>query len=316
MGRGTWYYSLGVSSIIDAFVRVDGRSYLLSGATNSSEANGIIRNPKLELESFCFTFDLVPFSCGKRLVHGDDVAKIVFRMRNGHVQVYGYAFWVNQCTSGFHGVNEQAAEGREGVREFFQQHRSEAKRMLSREGRNQMGNEPVIALLEGADDFIVYYDARSKDLEVYLVEERGRLLSRWMKLFNEYGFEAKYHLGKANVVVESWSRKKSEAKNKFWIDVTVSWAETRDSEIKWTEFDSRIMFLFDELRDRVVNDVVTQLKVLTRFLDDGRGGIGNQFIESDHLNEIGLMVKFVEFISFTLNDKEMIIEVLAFCVKC
>ncbi|GJT33786.1 hypothetical protein Tco_0924205 [Tanacetum coccineum] len=67
MGRGTWYYSLGVSSIIDAFVRVDGRSYLLSGATNSSEANGIIRNPKLELESFCFTFDLVPFSCGKRL---------------------------------------------------------------------------------------------------------------------------------------------------------------------------------------------------------------------------------------------------------
>ncbi|GKB29684.1 hypothetical protein Tco_0869085 [Tanacetum coccineum] len=43
--------------------------------------------------------------------------------------------------------------------------------------------------------------------------------SRWMKLFNEYGFEAKYHLGKANVVVESWSRKKSEAKNKFWIDV-------------------------------------------------------------------------------------------------
>ncbi|GJR67700.1 hypothetical protein Tco_0013765 [Tanacetum coccineum] len=72
-------------------------------------------------------------------------------------------------------------KGREGVREFFQQHGSEAKRKLSRGGRNQMGNEPVIALPEGADDFIVYYDARSKDLEVYLVEERGRLLvsKRW-----------------------------------------------------------------------------------------------------------------------------------------
>ncbi|GJY21160.1 hypothetical protein Tco_0393726 [Tanacetum coccineum] len=58
MGRGTWYYSLGVSSIVDAFVRsafgisswrgsrVDGRSYLLSGAIDSSEANGIIRDPK------------------------------------------------------------------------------------------------------------------------------------------------------------------------------------------------------------------------------------------------------------------------------
>ncbi|GJV84300.1 hypothetical protein Tco_1524198 [Tanacetum coccineum] len=42
--------------------------------------------------------------------------------------------------------------------------------------------------------------------------------SRWMKLFSEYGFKAKYHLGKENVVVESWSRKNSEAKNEFWID--------------------------------------------------------------------------------------------------
>ncbi|GKA08566.1 hypothetical protein Tco_0687897 [Tanacetum coccineum] len=25
-------------------------------------------------------------------------------MRNGHDEVYGYAFWVNQCTSGFHRV--------------------------------------------------------------------------------------------------------------------------------------------------------------------------------------------------------------------
>ncbi|GJX30045.1 hypothetical protein Tco_0238124 [Tanacetum coccineum] len=32
--------------------------------------------------------------------------------------------------------------------------------------------------------------------------------SQWMKLFNEYGFEAKYHLGKANVVVESIRRPK------------------------------------------------------------------------------------------------------------
>ncbi|GJT87275.1 hypothetical protein Tco_1068992, partial [Tanacetum coccineum] len=42
--------------------RVDGRSYLLSGAIDSSEANGIIRDPKLELESSRFTFDLVPLS--------------------------------------------------------------------------------------------------------------------------------------------------------------------------------------------------------------------------------------------------------------
>ncbi|GJR56751.1 hypothetical protein Tco_0599454 [Tanacetum coccineum] len=40
--------------------RVDGRSYLLSGAIDGSEVNEIIQNPKWELESSCFTFDLVP----------------------------------------------------------------------------------------------------------------------------------------------------------------------------------------------------------------------------------------------------------------
>ncbi|GKD94856.1 hypothetical protein Tco_1374693, partial [Tanacetum coccineum] len=88
-------------------------------------------------------------------------------MRNGHVKVYGYAFWVNQFTSGVHGVNEpggvrvareddrRVTEGKEYVHEVFQQHGSGEKRKLSRCGRNQMGNEPILALLEGADDFVV-----------------------------------------------------------------------------------------------------------------------------------------------------------------
>ncbi|GJS34531.1 hypothetical protein Tco_0532913 [Tanacetum coccineum] len=234
---------------------VDVRTYLLGGAIDSSEANGIIHDPKLELESSRFTFDLVPLSyesvdvvvlrrrigfrmelvqgatpicegscrltslerqevwndcrsCKVRVgsngnllweasvllgrkkggVHGDDVAKTVFRMRNGHVEVYGYAFWVNQCTSGFHGVNEPGgvrvareddrgvSEGREDVREVFQQRGSGAKRKLSRCGRNQMGNEPILALPEGADDFVVYYDARSKDLEACLEKGEGDCL--------------------------------------------------------------------------------------------------------------------------------------------
>ncbi|GJY54360.1 hypothetical protein Tco_0446024 [Tanacetum coccineum] len=88
-------------------------------------------------------------------------------------------------------------EGREDVHEVFQQRGSGVKRKLSRCGRNQLGNEPILALPEGADDFAVYYDARSKDLEACL--EKGR---------SEFDFEAKYHLGKANVDVVPWSRKK------------------------------------------------------------------------------------------------------------
>ncbi|GKE38617.1 hypothetical protein Tco_1462022 [Tanacetum coccineum] len=41
---------------------VDVRTYLMGGAMDGSEANGIIRHPKLELESSRFTFDLVPLS--------------------------------------------------------------------------------------------------------------------------------------------------------------------------------------------------------------------------------------------------------------
>ncbi|GKB13819.1 hypothetical protein Tco_0847742, partial [Tanacetum coccineum] len=238
--------------------RVDGRTYLLSGVIDDSEANRIIRDPKLELESSRFTFDLVspsyesvdvvvgenwmlrhkaemdlvgftpcrrigfrmelvqgatPIcegscrltslerkevwndcrSCKVRVgsngnllwkapvLLGRKKVKNIFRMRNGDVEVCGYAFWANQYTSGFHGVNEQ---GREGVREFFQQHGSEAKRKLSRCGRNQMGNEPILALSEGAEDFAVYYDVRSKDLEACLEKER-RLDKVWISIWRD-----------------------------------------------------------------------------------------------------------------------------------
>ncbi|GJU23570.1 hypothetical protein Tco_1156912 [Tanacetum coccineum] len=39
-----------------------------------------------------------------------------------------------------------------------------------------MGNEPILALLEGADDFVVYYDTRSKDLEAGLEKGEGDCL--------------------------------------------------------------------------------------------------------------------------------------------
>ncbi|GJW85936.1 hypothetical protein Tco_0159081 [Tanacetum coccineum] len=151
------------------------------------------------------------------LVHGDDVAKTVFRMRNGHVEVYGYAFWVNQCTSGFHGVNEPGGvrvareddrgvtEGREDVREVFQQRGSGAERKLSRCGRNQMGNESILALPKGVDDFVVYYDARSKDLEACL-EKKGEgdclLSNRWLSMKKDIASCGSKYLAYLEVEVE------------------------------------------------------------------------------------------------------------------
>ncbi|GJS07544.1 hypothetical protein Tco_0364340 [Tanacetum coccineum] len=105
---------------------------------------------------------------------GDDVAKTVCRVRIGHVEVYGYAFLVRVARED----DRRVSEGREDVREVFQQRGSGAKRKLSRYRRNQMGNEPILALPEGADDFVVNYDARSKDLGRYCLEkgEKGDCL--------------------------------------------------------------------------------------------------------------------------------------------
>ncbi|GKB76199.1 hypothetical protein Tco_0943094 [Tanacetum coccineum] len=76
--------------------RVDGRSYLLSGAIDGSEVNEIIQNPKWELESSCFTFDLVPLV----------VRSVCIAWRS---------------TSPATGNDRGDTEGREDVHEVFQQ---------------------------------------------------------------------------------------------------------------------------------------------------------------------------------------------------
>ncbi|GKA73578.1 hypothetical protein Tco_0779880 [Tanacetum coccineum] len=104
-------------------------------------------------------------------------------------------------------------EGREDVCEVFQQRGSGAKRKLSRCGRNQMGNEPILALPEGADDFVVYYDARSKDLEACL-EKREKVIactSRQLKVLMKDCM--------TNVMLYRRVGRRSEAKNEFEIDV-------------------------------------------------------------------------------------------------
>ncbi|GJZ09580.1 hypothetical protein Tco_0543863 [Tanacetum coccineum] len=72
-----------------------------------------------------------------------------------------------------------------------------------------MGNEPILALPEGADDFVVYYDARSKDLV----------------------------LGKREKVIACTSRQLKVLKKDCMTNVvTVLWAITGDSELNRSEF--------------------------------------------------------------------------------
>ncbi|GJY46486.1 hypothetical protein Tco_0435549 [Tanacetum coccineum] len=96
------------------------------------------------------------------------------------------------------------SEGRKDVREVFQQRGSGAKRKLSRCGRNQMGNEPILAFPEGADDFVVYYDARSKDLEAYFGKGRSDTLltKRWLSMKKDIASCSSKYLAYSEVEVE------------------------------------------------------------------------------------------------------------------
>ncbi|GJR99292.1 hypothetical protein Tco_0315801 [Tanacetum coccineum] len=118
--------------------------------------------------------------CQQMRVHEDEIPKTAFRMRYECYEFTAMPFLVDQCTSDFYGRTESdvlavyraqvvfedefgAAEEREVSCEA-QQGRSGVKRKLFRSCSNNMGSEPILALSEGLDNFIVMRRARVRML--------------------------------------------------------------------------------------------------------------------------------------------------------
>nr|GEY47424.1 putative reverse transcriptase domain-containing protein [Tanacetum cinerariifolium] len=72
-------------------------------------------------------------------------------------------------------------------------------------------SEPILALPEGAKDFVAYCDASHKGLGAVLMQREKKELNmrqrRWLELLSDYDCEIRYHPGKANVVADALSRK-------------------------------------------------------------------------------------------------------------
>ncbi|GJS34771.1 hypothetical protein Tco_0533153 [Tanacetum coccineum] len=63
-----------------------------------------------QLQGACYFSKIYLRSGNHQLrVHEDDIPKTTFRMRYGHFD-YSYAIWVNQCTSGLHGLDEPSTK--------------------------------------------------------------------------------------------------------------------------------------------------------------------------------------------------------------
>ncbi|GKA09069.1 putative reverse transcriptase domain-containing protein [Tanacetum coccineum] len=94
--------------------------------------------------------------------------------------------------------------------------------------KQKLCSAPILALPEGSEDFVVYYDASHKGLGVVLMQRERRCTvftdhkslqhildqkelnmrqRRWLKLLSDYDCDIRYHPGKANVVADALSRK-------------------------------------------------------------------------------------------------------------
>ncbi|GJR59259.1 putative reverse transcriptase domain-containing protein [Tanacetum coccineum] len=85
--------------------------------------------------------------------------------------------------------------------------------------KQKLCSAPILALPEGSEDFVVYYDASHKGLGVVLMKREKSLQHilnqkelntrqrRWLELLSDYDCEIRYHPRKANVVSDALIRK-------------------------------------------------------------------------------------------------------------
>ncbi|GJX69749.1 putative reverse transcriptase domain-containing protein [Tanacetum coccineum] len=156
-------------------------------------------------------------------VHEDDIPKTTFRTRYGHFEFTVIPFGL---TSGIYGSNEPNPSKIEAVKNWKAPRtpsESEEQKNAFQTLKDKLCNAPVLALLDGPEDFVVYCDVSGLGLGCVLIQ-RGKVIayaSKQLKIheknytthdleleiFSDYDYEICYYPDKANVVADALSRK-------------------------------------------------------------------------------------------------------------
>nr|GEU72601.1 reverse transcriptase domain-containing protein [Tanacetum cinerariifolium] len=199
------------------------------------EINKVIEGCTLEIEGHVFDIDLIPFEHGSFDMIIDNIL-IYSKTHEEHVEYIRlvlkllkkekmYAkfskceFWLREVQFLGHVINGLARYYRRFIENFSKIAKSltiltqkcktfdwgEEQENAFQTLKNKLCNTPVLALLNGPKDFVVYFDVSGLGLGCVLMQRGKR---RWIELFSDYDYEIRYHPGTTNVVADALSRKK------------------------------------------------------------------------------------------------------------
>nr|GEZ14191.1 hypothetical protein [Tanacetum cinerariifolium] len=212
--------------------------------------------------------------CHQLRVHEDEIPKISFRMCYGHFELTVMPFGLTNAPAVFMELMRarvafedefRAAEEREESCEA-QQGRSRMKRKLFGSCRNNMGNEPILALPKGSDNFIVSYSGYldpfiQNTIEANFSPEIRRInagLAQFHKCLNEEMVADLRYFNSLELEVDSLRSQQKTQKTQFMNEI-----DRLSREYYYVDHMNAILGVYTEL-DEVTNLQCDYLELLEK----------------------------------------------------